>query len=382
MTEQEQMQTGRLLLALAACAIHQTIPDQNLLADADLDALYQMCRSHSLTALIAYALERAGVKHDAFSRAKNASIRQSIMFDVERKKLLSFCEQEGIWYMPLKGIFLKEDYPNLGMRQMCDNDILVDAARLSDLDSRMKAEGYHLHSQMEDNDISYQKEPFYNFELHRTLIAPECSTVWHEYYRNIKEKLQKDSGNAYGYHFTREDFYIYYLVHENRHYTLGGTGLRLLTDCCILLEKYGSQMDWEYVHRECEKLGIAAFEEQVRTFTRKFFSDEKQWELSKEDDAFLRYLICSGTYGTTEHKIKNTMDKMANGNGECSKSQYLFRRLFPPMSYYEARYPFYYQHKVLLPIAWGKRLVNTLILKRDMVSSELSWIRKSDSDKT
>lgn len=37
-------------------------------------------------------------------------------------------EQRGIWYLPLKGIILKEFYPSVGMRQMSDNDILFDEA--------------------------------------------------------------------------------------------------------------------------------------------------------------------------------------------------------------------------------------------------------------
>lgn len=35
-------------------------------------------------------------------------------------------EKAGIWYLPLKGVILKEMYPVYGIRQMADNDILFD----------------------------------------------------------------------------------------------------------------------------------------------------------------------------------------------------------------------------------------------------------------
>ena len=53
-------------------------------------------------------------------------MRKALLFDAERKGILDFMEQRGIWYLPLKGVVLKDYYPAVGMRQMSDNDILYD----------------------------------------------------------------------------------------------------------------------------------------------------------------------------------------------------------------------------------------------------------------
>ena len=75
----------------------------------------------------AYVLESAGIYNDKFRTAKEKASRKNIFLDAGRKKLFSFCEENGIWYMPLKGSVLKELYPDFSMRQMADNDILFDA---------------------------------------------------------------------------------------------------------------------------------------------------------------------------------------------------------------------------------------------------------------
>lgn len=45
-------------------------------------------------------------------------------------------------------------------------------------------------------------------------------------------------GDGYEKHFSREDFYIYLVAHEYKHYFLGGTSLRSLADTYIYLKKY------------------------------------------------------------------------------------------------------------------------------------------------
>ena len=55
-------------------------------------------------------------------------VRQTLLFAMEREKILSFFDRSGIWYAPMKGIILQNLYPQIGMRQIVDNDILFDGA--------------------------------------------------------------------------------------------------------------------------------------------------------------------------------------------------------------------------------------------------------------
>ena len=76
-------------------------------------------------------------------------------------------DSEHIWYLPLKGIILKDYYPSVGMRQMSDNDILFDADAWERVEKHMLSEGYETESVGKGNHDVYQKAPVYNFEMHR-----------------------------------------------------------------------------------------------------------------------------------------------------------------------------------------------------------------------
>ena len=48
------------------------------------------------------------------------SLRKVLALEADKTALLRQMEEQNIWYMPLKGAVLKEDYPRLGVREMSD----------------------------------------------------------------------------------------------------------------------------------------------------------------------------------------------------------------------------------------------------------------------
>lgn len=66
--------------------------------------------------------------------------------DAERVEIIKFLEEKHIWYMPLKGVILKEFYPEYGLRQMCDNDILFDNDYTDEVRKWFFNRGYELQS--------------------------------------------------------------------------------------------------------------------------------------------------------------------------------------------------------------------------------------------
>ena len=202
--------------------------------------------------------------------------------------------------MPLKGSLLKDLYPKLGMRQMSDNDILCDSGRMKDIYDILTENGFRCVHFGKDNDDAYFKDPVYNFEMHRSLFREEHIGVLYDYFKDVKERLIKDDGNDFGYHFRNEDFYLYMIAHEYKHYTFVGTGVRSLVDTYVFLRKFSSSLDWEYINAELAKLGVADFERSNRELALKVFSMK---QLTKEDRKELEYYAMSGTYGKKENRV-------------------------------------------------------------------------------
>ncbi|MGN0631114.1 MAG: nucleotidyltransferase family protein, partial [Ruminococcus sp.] len=279
-----------------------------------------------------------------------------------------------------KGCILKEMYPDFSMRQMADNDILFDVKYQSEIKKYFEDNGYSVISYNKGNHDVYEKPPVLNFEMHTSLFGQIHNLEWKEYYEDIKERLVKDSDNNYGYHFSDEDFYIYIITHECKHYTGSGTGLRSLLDHYVYLQSKQDSMDWEYISAECQKLGIYDFEQQSRKLSQKVFADSVN-ELSDEDKLMLEHYLKSGTYGTLEQYTQQKIENFQKQTGSTSQLKYIWHRIFPPMYIYEAFFPFFYRHKILLPVGWVYRLIRGVTARRKKVKSELLCLYRYDNNK-
>lgn len=362
-------QTGYDMLYLSACAVNKIKPDSDYITYVNLDKLFQMCQYHNLTAIVCTALESAGINDKKFMEEKAKAIRKVMLLDVERKQICGFLEQNNIWYMPLKGVILKNMYPEIGMRQMSDNDILFDACYRSNVSDFMQKRGYHLKG---DNSIhcdEWLKEPVYNFEMHLNLFV-ESQEVFYNYYKNVKEQLVRVDGKKYMYQFSDEDFYIYMTAHAYKHYSIGGTGLRTLLDYYVYLKNKELKLDWEYIAKEIKKLDISEFEKEIRITAKKAFIPYSK--LTEKERKMIEFMLFSGTYGNVFNFIKYRA-KLLEAD---SKAKYIFRRIFPNIEFYKLYFPIAARFPILIPFVWVYRLFRAVFKKRDKCLNEIKNVKK------
>ncbi len=365
MNRQEYIQAINDVIYLTYCAVNEIIPDERVWK-INPQTLYRAADRHLLTAVTGMALESAGVKEEAFIQAKNRAYRKLALMEEDKKLLFRRLETAGIWYMPLKGAVLKDYYPAFGMRQMADFDILFDASRAEEVRQIMEELGFEVKRFGGGNHDVYHKQPVSNFELHRSLFAPAYDERTVRYYEDVKERLLKDDTNACGYHFSTDDFYIYLVAHEYKHYSIGGTGLRSLLDVYVFLNRFEKEMDKKYIAREMEKLGLTDFEKQNRTLVLSLFNGKK---LTAASQSMLEYIMCSRTYGNIDNRVQNRVNQL--GGGKSGQAKYIFHRLFLPMKTVENFFPFFYRYKILLPFLPLYRLVKGIKNPRSRVRAEL-----------
>ncbi len=366
--------TGYDMLYLCRCVMNGVRPEDTRAVETNLDKLFEMSRFHSLTAMVSVGLESVGISDKRFAEEMAKSIRKNILLQSELTKICGFMERAGIWHMPLKGAVLKDMYPAVGLRQMSDNDVLYDGNFQNELAEFMKSEGYTAESVGKDNHDVFTKPPVLNFEMHRQLFGFASEETVRNYYENIRDRLVNEEGGEYAYRFTDEDFYIYMIAHEHKHYSIGGTGLRSLLDCVVYLRNK-TKLDWDYIRRETEKLGISDFEEKSRRLAEKIFSADNE-ELSDSEKEMLEFFLFSGAYGTVGNAVEKKVDRYFRNEEKPSESGYILKRIFPPMDFYKARYPFFYKHRILLPAAWFHRLGRSLTVNHRRTSLELKELKK------
>ena len=369
------------LIYILACSLHGQKPEfkkMTKIIDDDRDKLFSLAHRHTVGAMTAIALRSSDDYKLKFTQdeikkwesIQGAALKRRVLFDTERERLLSLLEKIEIRSCPLKGVIMQDLYPGYEMREMSDNDILIDESNRYDLKKLMLEEGYTLEDHGVTNHDMYTKEPVYDFEFHTRLFMHTFSTRFTSYYDSIWKKLIKAPGKDKIYIMNDEDFYIYMTAHAYKHYKEGGTGLRSLTDAYIYnLKKYDS-LDREYIHQECKKLGIISFEKTLRILSYKLFSDpDKVFEniaaLNDKEKEMLSYISFTGSYCTKEDFISSRIKRSG------SKVRYILNRLIPDENYYKEAHPFLYRNKMLIPSFLVYRAGKMLITNRTNVLKEL-----------
>ena len=316
-------------------------------------------------------MESSGIFDHEFIQAKAKSIRKVTVMEIDKQLLFERFEQEGIWYMPLKGAIIKDFYPSIGMRQMSDFDILFDSRYQKKVKEIFGELGFTCEQYGKGNHDVYYKKPVSNFEMHTALFSSLYKESIYNYYSNIKQLMLKDENNAYGYHLSSNDFYVYITAHEYKHYSNGGTGLRSLLDIYVILQRLGNELDFDYIRTQTDKLGITDFEQRNKNLALRIFEGN---ELSEADHNILKYIISSGTYGNINHSIDNKVKKL--GGGKRGKRKYILSQVFMPMNKIKEYYPFFYKHKILIPCLFFYRLGRAATVSRQKTKTQLKILMK------
>ncbi len=377
MSEENRLDAALETVYLASCVLDGTTPDRERIEKADLSRIFRFASSHYLGAICAEALESAGVLNDDFEEAKTRAIRKALIMTAEKDGILSEMEEQGIWYLPLKGAVIKDLYPGIGLREFSDIDILFDETRRDDVRKIMLSRGFTPEELTAKHD-TYMKPPVSNMEMHRGLFVAHDGALIYRYYLDPVRLLVPDEGKRFGYHLSHEDFYIYMIAHEHKHYFQGGTGLRSLMDITVFEKAYGDSLDRDYIAAELEKMELVEFERTNRALALKLFHGE---EISAEEWEMLGYMSDSGVYGTVTHAVQNS--QKGYGKSFFGKLRYILKRLSYPVSRknpdyerFAAFFPFFYKHRIFLPLLFFYRIGRALTTRRGVFNAEIEELKR------
>lgn len=151
-----------------------------------------------------------------------------------------------------------------------------------------------------------------------------------------------------------EDEYIFNFIHLVEHFKGGGIGLRFLVDVYVY-EHLG--IDRDYIAAELEKLDLTQFFHNILSLALHWFgTDEEQNGI--EFTPVLRKLgdsiLSGGIFGSRQNlaDLKAGRGKMGSFLHSC----------FP--GYYSMQSMFLWMNPLLLPYAWGLRVVRVLKYRR------------------
>ncbi len=331
------------LIASVACEKPLASETKNALTPEKLQKIFKKAKEYDLAHLIAEALDRAGALPDGEEREDILNERRVAVMRVEQmlyesNRITEVFEREKIPYLPLKGMILRNAYPETWMRTSCDIDVLVqekDSIRAAE--ALCKAYGYEQQI-LTDHDVSLFSEFGVHLELHHCLLEKKEGT---ERERNTLSKaweyVRLKDGQQYGYEMTDEMFYFYHVLHAAKHFRIGGCGIRPFLDLWLLNHRV--QFDQEKRDALLREGGLTEFAKAATELSEVWFSDAEESELTKR---MTEYVFRAGLYGGTRNRLAvNAVKK--------GKFRYLLSRVFLPHKQLATRYPVLKKWPILHP---------------------------------
>lgn len=287
----------------------------------------------------------------------------------------------------LKGWVLKDLYPSSEDRQMGDIDLLVRANDIDKCIPIMKALDYDaIDVGLDASHDEYKKSPYMKVEIHRRLLPPTEENHW--YTDNIWDRLVKESNHRYK--MTLEDFYLYHLLHFEKHFSMGGSGIRSILDHYYILKNWVDKLDWNYIDKIIEKMNYVQFQCMSNELAAMWFGEtdflkkridmcaefSNDSRLSKESIQELGdYVLDSGAFGTHDNYQKWYYEKLKRENRIKGKKSFILRRVFMERERMENIYPILKKHGYLLPLMWLHRIFYVLRHRPGKIKEEIKSIQ-------
>lgn len=326
-----------------------------------------------------------------------------LQFDVERDRVAGALRQAGVSCLPLKGAAMVSLYACPEMRSMADNDLLVGrvepagagagfrlagstaadraaglAAAMLDVREAMEGLGYKIESFGAGSHDVYLKEPMFNFEMHREVFREGLAGAAH--FADPWALARAVPGDAHAFRLRPEDEYLLHVAHTHKHFDNSGCGVRCIADERVLLDAYGSVMDWDYVSAALEKEGLAGFETLLRDLADAVCgpvglegAEKLGSALPAGQAAAVAFMLGAGTYGSTAARVGRAVERIeAEGaSPAAARARYILGRLFQDPAELRAWSPFFDRHPRLIPLAPAYRVGRAVLFRRGRLAAEL-----------
>lgn len=359
-----------VLMLLRSYIKNESIEIKNI--DYDISQVFEFSRRHKIENITLAAVKKTKLPIDdtvlhQWEDLCDENTVQLMFQETEKERLVNAFNEAKIAFLPLKGWHLRDVYPKQEYRFMSDLDILIYREDRKAVCLLLRDLGYSGGIGDYGSDDSYTLEPCIHVEMHLDMVSVEHEK-WYSYYQTIWDKAVLVSG--YEYKLNWNDYFIYMMINFLKDYTLKGTGIRSIIDFYFFLEKYKSELDFEYINKEFRKLDVYDLAQETLQIVDDWFGDNPKILGSEIGDKLLN----SGIYGTSEELVQHRFDMLsANVKGRSAKKfVYLLKRAFPAMIIMKYKYPILNKAPFLLPVCWCIRLIR----HNDRARLEIDTIKK------
>lgn len=361
----------------------------------DLVYIYKMSEIHHVVPMIynaAYnedffkecdANFQAMFKSSAFRYIFSQIQRTNHFLEVYKK-----LSKKNIKILVFKGIIFRNMYNNPDDRISSDEDILIKKEDYEKVKEFFLSEGFEFIDKGEECAY-FSKSTGLCIEVSTSLFSHESKAYGHlnKLFEDVFEKSIKINIDKIDIlTLSHEQHLIYIVFHNMKHFLTGGFGIRQVADFSKYIETYGEYINWEKFWSDLKDLNYDTFALNLIEISLKYlgFNDDKITypdnitsfdELKNSQkyyinsESLINDILDAGVFGASTMDRKHTALMTLDAVEDKKKSNRL-KAVFPNVNYLKDNYTYLQKYPILLPVAWGQRILS--YLKKNKTSSYIN----------
>ncbi|MFR2665028.1 MAG: nucleotidyltransferase family protein [Clostridium sp.] len=365
--------------------------------NVDWNELMNLSRKHKIEGLIYSALNKSRLLENIDEDKVNELKKEVFFTGVTQISNMSKLEivfnefsKENVPVIVLKGLVVREYYPQPEQRSMSDADIFVKAKDLNKSKKILIDLGYTEVDAEASHHIKYIKSGYPMIELHwhvmkRDGFSDELDLfeddIWD---RTIEVNVKGAKVLSLGY----EDLALHLCMHMAAHLAASGFGVRQIADLVLLVEKKGHLIDWTLFINKAEEFGFKKFIIIMFKICNILFSMDipKEMAVYKIDDeemfeSLISTIFDGGVYGKKDMASNFANQVAFNYKGKDSNAtigaiRRYFRFIFPSIETMSDKYSYARKIRILTPIAWIHHLFSGIFRKEYNFTDKIRFLTK------
>lgn len=285
-------------------------------------------------------------------------------------EVYSRLSENGLSPCVVKGIVCRSLYPLPDSRPSGDEDLLIDIADCGRYEAALKELGFYSADEKVGGTFferTFIRGDRVKLEVHTSLFSPDTSSALNDAMGDFRRDMRTEEACGVSVlTLSPTHHLLYLLLHAFKHFIASGFGLRQVCDIALFAEKYGSETDFDFVCAALKTVRADTFAAAVFdiAFSRLGFDENiiPDGHFCLPDGVasqrLLEDIFSGGIYGGGEvrqHSANVTLGAYGTQKGSGSG---VLHALFPNRKYMAEKYPFVGKHAVLLPAAWGARIIS------------------------
>lgn len=350
--------------------------------NVDWNEILTLAKSHKVEGIIFSALRKSGlwknIDKEEFDLLKRLTFSTGIgqLRNIgSLSNIFKELNEEDIELIVLKGLVVRDFYPQPEQRSMSDADILIHKDQLERCKNILLDIGYML----DDHEASHHIKLY-----HRT--EPVIEVHWHiikrDGFSGDLDKFEEDIwkrvipvkvGDSEVLSLDYEHLALHLCMHMGAHLASTGFGLRQLCDLVLLVEQKSEEINWKRFLEDSDAYGFKKFNLAMFALCKKLFNMEMPKEINVDDiidtnymDALITEIFEAGVHGKKD--IVNSLGNQLAFNFEDKDSNATLGAvkrfagfIFPSPDKMSDKYSYAKKYKVLTPVAWGHHLANGVL---------------------